>query len=91
MATTTVNVYKNVGFKEVAAYDATNGNTVVNNLDLAIKVALTNDDITVVDGTVKVIPAGGSVDYASGLTATSIVVFNQDTGSLVNGIEVLAK
>ena len=91
MATTVVNVYKTQGFKSVAAYDATNGNTVVNNLDIPVRVALTNDGVTIVDGTVKVIPAGGSVDYALGLTATDIVVFNQDTGSLINPVEVIAK
>jgi len=91
MAATIVNVYKTSGFKAVAAYDTTNGNTVINNLEIPIKVALTNDGYTVVAGTEQTIPADDSADYASGLKATNIVIFNQDTGSLVNSVEVIAK
>jgi len=91
MAATTVNVYKTKQFKEIAAYDAKNGNDVVNNLDVPIDVALTNDGYTVVDGTKVRIPAGGTASFASGLTATGIVYFSQDFGSLINAIEVIAK
>lgn len=91
MAATTVNVYKTEQFHTVAAYDDSNGNTVVNNLDVPIDVALTKDGYTVLDGTKQRIPAGGSVDYASGLGATGIVYFAQDIGSLINAIEVIAK
>jgi len=91
MATTAVNVYRTEGFKVVAAYDDSNGNTVTNNLEIPITVALTSDGVTVMTGTEQTIKAGAVADYASGLGATNIVVFNQDTGSLVNAVEVIAK
>ena len=91
MAATTVNVYKTATFKSVAAYDSANGNDVINNLDIAIRVALTKDGYTVVDGTELFILPGKTGSYADGLDAASIVVFLQDTGSLVNGIEIIAK
>jgi hypothetical protein len=72
---TAVTIKPKEHFKTVAAYDSANGNTVTNTLDIAVYVALVNGEV-VVDGTKTLVKPGGSVDYASGLTATNIVLSN---------------
>jgi hypothetical protein len=87
---TAVTIKPKEHFKTVATYDATNGNTVTNTLDVAVYVALVNGE-TVVDGTKTLVKSGGSVDYASGLTATDIVIFLPKTDSLLDSEDVYAE
>jgi hypothetical protein len=87
---TTVTIKPKEHFKKVAPYDSANGNTVTNALDIGIYVALVKNE-AVVDGTKTLVKPGGSVDYASGLEATDIVVFLPKTDSLLDGEEVYAE
>jgi len=79
-----------VPYKVIADYDNDNGDTITNNLDIGVRVGLTETDGVTIDiEQTKFVGPNNSITYPSGLgSGRKLILFKQANTSTLNGYDI---